>query len=125
MSNVAQRAALAAVSGGLEDVARFREAFNRRRVTMYDMLSAISGVEVLLPEGAFYAYPSFQSFIGTQVAGRQIVNTLDLAAVILEEAKVAIVPGEAFGTPGYARLSFALGDEDLAEGIGRIGKLLA
>jgi aspartate/methionine/tyrosine aminotransferase len=124
VSNVAQRAALAAVSGGLEDVTRFREAFNRRRITMYEMLSAIEGVEVLLPEGAFYAYPSFEAFIGTNIAGRQIVNTLDLAAVILEEAKVAIVPGEAFGTPGYARLSFALGDDDLAEGISRIAKLL-
>jgi aspartate/methionine/tyrosine aminotransferase len=124
VSNVAQRAALAAVSGGLEDVARFREAFNRRRLTMYEMLSAIDGVEVLLPEGAFYAYPSFEAFVGTKVAGRQIVNTHELCEVILDEAKVAIVPGEAFGTPGYARLSFALGDEDLAEGINRIGKLL-
>jgi aspartate/methionine/tyrosine aminotransferase len=124
VSNVAQRAALAAVSGGLEDVARFREAFNRRRLTMHEMLSSIDGVEVLLPEGAFYAYPSFEAFVGTKVAGRQIVNTLDLAAVILEEAKVAVVPGEAFGTPGYARLSFALGDDDQAEGIGRIAKLL-
>ncbi|MEA3019546.1 MAG: aspartate aminotransferase [Actinomycetota bacterium] len=124
VSNVAQRAALAAVSGGLEDVARFREAFNRRRLTMHEMLSSIDGVEVLLPEGAFYAYPSFEAFVGTKVAGRQIVNTLDLAAVILEEGKVAVVPGEAFGTPGYARLSFALGDDDLAEGIGRIAKLL-
>ena len=124
VSNVAQRAALAAVSGGLEDVTRFREAFNRRRLTMHEMLSSIDGVEVLLPEGAFYAYPSFEAFVGTQVAGRQIVNTLDLVAAILEEAKVAIVPGEAFGTPGYARLSFALGDDDLAEGITRIGKLL-
>jgi aspartate/methionine/tyrosine aminotransferase len=124
VANVAQRAALAAVSGGLEDVSRFREAFNRRRLTMFEMLRAIDGVEVLLPEGAFYAYPSFEAFIGTKVAGRQIVSTLDLAAVVLEEAKVAIVPGEAFGTPGYARLSFALGDDDLAEGISRIGKLL-
>src|SRR3954463_660803 len=122
VANVAQRAALAAVSGGLEDVARFREAFDRRRRTMHEMLRAIDGVEVLLPEGAFYAYPSFQSFLGTNVAGRMVMNTLELSEVILDEAKVAIVPGEAFGTPGYARLSFALGDEDLAEGITRIGK---
>ena len=124
VSNVAQRAALAAVSGGLEDVAVFREAFNRRRLRMFEMLSAIEGVEVRLPEGAFYAYPSFEAFVGTKVAGRQIVNTLELCEVILDEAKVAIVPGEAFGTPGYARLSFALGDDDLAEGIDRIAKLL-
>ncbi|HVM52161.1 MAG TPA: pyridoxal phosphate-dependent aminotransferase [Acidimicrobiales bacterium] len=124
VANVAQRAALAAVSGGLEDVTRFREAFNRRRLTMFEMLSAIDGVEVALPEGAFYAYPSFESFVGTKVAGRMITSTLELCEVILDEAKVALVPGEAFGTPGYARLSFALGDEPLAEGIRRIGKLL-
>jgi len=124
VSNVAQRAALAAVSGGLEDVARFREAFNRRRLTMFEMLSAIDGVEVAMPEGAFYAYPSFEAFVGTKVAGRMITSTLELCEVILDEAKVALVPGEAFGTPGYARLSFALGDDDLAEGVGRIAKLL-
>ena len=124
VSNVAQRAALAAVSGGLEDVAKFREAFNRRRMTMYEMLSAIDGVEVLLPEGAFYAYPSFEAFVGTKVAGRAVGSTLDLSTIILEEVKVAMVPGEAFGTPGYARFSFAMSDDDLAEGIGRIQKAL-
>ena len=124
VSNVAQRAALAAVAGGLDDVAKFREAFNRRRLTMYEMLSAIEGVEVLLPEGAFYAYPSFEAFVGTKVAGRDVGSTLDLSTIILEEAKVAMVPGEAFGTPGYARFSFAMSDEDLAEGIGRIQKAL-
>jgi aspartate/methionine/tyrosine aminotransferase len=125
VANVAQRAALAAVSGGLEDVTRFREAFDRRRLKMYELLRDIPGVEVLLPEGAFYAYPSFESFVGTEVAGRPIVSTLDLSAAILEEAKVAIVPGEAFGTPGYARLSFAMGDDDIVEGISRIAKLLS
>jgi aspartate aminotransferase len=124
VSNVAQRAALAAVSGGLDDVAKFREAFNRRRMTMYEMLSAIDGVEVLLPEGAFYAYPSFEAFVGTKVAGRDVGSTLDLSTIILEEVKVAMVPGEAFGTPGYARFSFAMSDDDLAEGIGRIQKAL-
>jgi aspartate aminotransferase len=124
VANVAQRAALAAVSGGLDDVTRFREAFNRRRFTMYEMLSAIDGVEVLLPEGAFYAYPSFEAFVGTKVAGRQVTSTLELSTVVLDEAKVAFVPGEAFGTPGYARFSFAMGDDDLAEGIRRIAKVL-
>jgi aspartate aminotransferase len=124
VSNVAQRAALAAVSGGLEDVAIFREAFNRRRLMMYELLDTIEGVEVALPEGAFYAYPSFEAFVGTDVAGRMITSTLELCEVILDEAKVAIVPGEAFGTPGYARLSFALGDDALAEGVRRVGKLL-
>ena len=124
VANVAQRAALAAVSGGLEDVARFREAFNRRRVLIHDALSAIDGVEVLMPEGAFYAYPSFEAFVGTKVAGTQIESTLQLSTVVLEEAKVAFVPGEAFGTPGYARFSFAMGDDDIAEGIRRIAKVL-
>jgi aspartate/methionine/tyrosine aminotransferase len=124
VSNVAQRAALAAVSGGLEDVARFREAFDRRRITMHQLLSDIDGVEVLMPGGAFYAYPSFEAFVGTKVAGHHVTSTLDLSTIVLEEAKVAFVPGEAFGTPGYARFSFAMGDDDIVEGITRIGKLL-
>jgi aspartate aminotransferase len=125
VSNVAQRAALAAVSGGLDDVAKFREAFNRRRVLTHDMLSAIDGVECAMPEGAFYAYPSFESFVGTKVAGRMVTSTLELAEVVLDDAKVAFVPGEAFGTPGYARLSFAMGDDDIAEGLRRIAKVLS
>jgi aspartate/methionine/tyrosine aminotransferase len=125
VSNVAQRAALAAVSGGLEAVAEMRAAFDRRRRTMHALLSEIPGVECMLPQGAFYAYPSFQGVLGRQVAGHEVRSTLELADVILEEAKVAIVPGEAFGTPGYARLSFALGDDDLAEGVQRIATLLS
>jgi aspartate aminotransferase len=124
VSNVAQRAALAAVSGGLDDVTRFREAFNRRRVLTHEMLTAIDGVECAMPEGAFYAYPSFESFVGTKVAGRQVTSTLELATIVLDEAKVAFVPGEAFGTPGYARFSFAMGDDDIAEGLRRIAKVL-
>jgi aspartate aminotransferase len=124
VSNVAQRAALAAVAGGLEAVAEMRSAFDRRRRLMYSLLAGIDGVEVLLPEGAFYAYPSFEGVLGREIAGRTVSDTLELAAVILEEAKVAIVPGEAFGTPGYARLSFALGDDDLGRGIERIADLL-
>jgi aspartate aminotransferase len=124
VSNVAQRAALAAVSGGLEAVAEMRSAFDRRRLLMYELLRGIEGVEVLRPEGAFYAYPSFEGVLGREIAGRKVLDTLDLAAVVLEEAKVAIVPGEAFGTPGYARLSFALGDDDLGEGVRRIADLL-
>ena len=125
VTNVAQRAALAAVAGGLEAVAEMRAAFDRRRRTMHELLSGIDGVECLLPEGAFYAYPSFEGVLGRTVAGRRVTDTLELASVVLEEAKVAIVPGEAFGTPGYARLSFALGDDDLAKGVMRIGDLLA
>jgi aspartate/methionine/tyrosine aminotransferase len=125
VSNVAQRAALAAVSGGLEAVAEMRSAFDRRRRLMYDLLSKIDGVEVLMPEGAFYAYPSFEGVLGRTIGGVKVTNTLELADVILEQAKVAIVPGEAFGTPGYARFSFALGDDDLGTGINRISELLA
>jgi aspartate aminotransferase len=124
VANVAQRAALAAVSGGLEDVAVFREAFNRRRILIHDALAAIPGVEVLMPEGAFYAYPRFEAFVGTKVAGRQVTSTLELSTIVLDEAKVAFVPGEAFGTPGYARFSFAMGDDDIAEGIKRIATVL-
>ena len=125
VANVAQRAALAAVAGGLDDVAMMREAFDRRRQAMWKLLSAIDGVECLEPEGAFYAYPKLTGLYGRTLAGRSADSTLDLATIILEEAKVAIVPGEAFGTPGYARLSFALGDDDLAEGVGRIADLVA
>lgn len=125
VANVSQRAAIAALEGGLDDVARFRESFDRRRMNMYRGLSAIPGVTVLEPEGAFYAFPSFKAVLQRPVRGKTMANTLELADFILEEAKVAIVPGEAFSAPGYARLSFALGDDDLGEGIARIADLLA
>jgi aspartate aminotransferase len=121
VSNVAQAAALAAVSGPLDAVAEMRAAFDRRRTTMHELLSGIDGVECMLPQGAFYAYPSFEGVL--QRLG--IPDTLQLATKILDEAKVAVVPGEAFGTPGYFRFSFALGDDDLGAGIGRIADLLA
>jgi aspartate/methionine/tyrosine aminotransferase len=124
VANVSQMAALAAVSGPLDAVAKMREAFDRRRVTMHRMLNEIDGVECLEPQGAFYTFPSFEAVLGTEVGGRVVSTSLELAAVILDEAKVAIVPGEAFGAPGYARLSFALGDDDLVEGIERIAELL-
>jgi aspartate/methionine/tyrosine aminotransferase len=125
VANVSQRAALAAVAGPLDAVEQMREAFDRRGRTMYKLLSAIPGVTVLEPQGAFYAFPSFEGVLGRDIGGRRVDTTLDLAAVILDQAKVAIVPGEAFAAPGYARLSFALGDDDLAEGIERIAALLA
>ena len=125
VANVSQRAALAAVSGDLSAVAEMRAAFARRGSTMHKLLNAIPGVSCMEPQGAFYAFPSFEGVLGHEIAGRRIETTLDLAAVILDEAKVAIVPGEAFGAPGYARLSFALGDDDLGEGVGRIADLLA
>ena len=125
VANVSQRAALAAVAGPLDAVEQMREAFDRRGQAMYKLLSAIPGVTVLEPQGAFYAFPSFEGVLGRDIGGRRVDTTLDLAAVILDQAKVAIVPGEAFAAPGYARLSFALGDDDLAEGIQRIAALLA
>jgi len=125
VANVSQRAALAAVSGDLAAVAEMRAAFDRRRKKMHQLLSGIPGVECLMPEGAFYAYPSFEGVLGRQVNGVTVTDTLQLASVILEQAKVAVVPGEAFGTPGYFRLSFALGDDDLGTGINRIAELLA
>ena len=124
VANVSQRAALAAVSGGLEDVIRMRESFDRRRRTMTEMLTNIDGVKLLETQGAFYSFPDLSAFYNRDIAGKKAQNTLELAAIILEEAKVAIVPGEAFGSPGYARLSFALGDEDLEEGLTRITQLL-
>jgi aspartate aminotransferase len=123
--NVAQAAAIAAVSGPLDDVAAMRAAFDERRRVIQGMLDAIDGVRCLEPEGAFYAFPSMEGLIGRTIGGREIGSTLDLASVVLEEAKVAFVPGEAFGAPGYARFSFALGMDDLREGIGRIAELVA
>jgi aspartate aminotransferase len=125
VSNVAQAAALAAVSGDLSAVAEMRRAFARRGRTMYELLSKIDGVSVLPPQGAFYCFPSFEGVLGREIAGRTAKTTLDLSELLLEVAKVAIVPGEAFGAPGYARLSFALGDDDLGEGVRRIAELLS
>ncbi|AQZ66947.1 aspartate aminotransferase [[Actinomadura] parvosata subsp. kistnae] len=125
VSNVAQMAALAAVSGDLSAVAEMRTAFDRRRQTMVRMLNEIPGVFCPEPKGAFYAYPSVKELIGKELRGRRPQSSGELAELILEEAEVAVVPGEAFGTPGYFRLSYALGDNDLAEGVSRMGKLLA
>jgi aspartate/methionine/tyrosine aminotransferase len=125
VSNVAQAAALAAVSGDLSAVAEMRRAFLRRGRTMYELLSKIEGVSLLAPQGAFYCFPSFEGVLGREIAGRTPQTTLELCALLLEAAKVAIVPGEAFGAPGYARLSFALGDDDLGVGVRRIADLLS
>jgi aspartate/methionine/tyrosine aminotransferase len=125
VSNAAQAAALAAVSGDLAAVAEMRTAFDRRRLTMTRMLNEIDGVICPEPQGAFYCYPSVKGLLGRTIAGRSPQTSAELAALILDEAEVAVVPGEAFGTPGYFRLSYALGDADLEEGIGRMAKLLA
>jgi aspartate aminotransferase len=123
--NVAQRAALEAVSGPLDAVAEMRAAFDRRRRSIVELLSAIPGVRCPTPRGAFYAYPSVQELIGKELRGSRIDDTVGLAAAILEHAEVAVVPGEAFGTPGFLRLSYALADDDLRTGVERMGALLA
>jgi aspartate/methionine/tyrosine aminotransferase len=125
VANVSQRAALAAVSGDLVAVAKMREAFDRRRQTIVRMLSEIPGVVCPEPEGAFYAYPSVRELIGLEIRGKRPASSAELAELVLDEAEVAVVPGEAFGTPGYFRMSYALGDDDLVEGVNRLGKLLS
>ncbi|HEX5616005.1 MAG TPA: pyridoxal phosphate-dependent aminotransferase [Acidimicrobiia bacterium] len=124
VANVSQVAALAAVSGDLAAVAEMRAAFERRGALMHGMLAKIPGVTCLEPQGAFYCFPSFAGVLGKELAGARVRTSLELCEVLLEHAKVAIVPGEAFGAPGYARLSFALGDDDLGEGVRRIAELL-
>jgi aspartate/methionine/tyrosine aminotransferase len=123
--NIAQRAAIAALTGDLTAVEEMKVAFDRRRRTMVRMLNEIPGVECPEPTGAFYAYPSVKGVLGKPINGRTATSSAELAEIILEEAEVAVVPGEAFGAPGYLRLSYALGDDDLAEGVSRIAKLLS
>ncbi len=125
VANVSQRAAIAALEGGLEAVHTMRSAFDRRRQTMVSMVSEITELTVPTPTGAFYAYPSVAGLIGLTLRGRRLTSSADLAAVILDEAEVAVVPGEAFGPSGYLRLSYALGDDDLVEGVSRMQSLLA
>ncbi len=124
VSNVAQRAAIAAVAGDLSAVHEMRTSFDRRRRTIVRMLNEIDGVVCPEPEGAFYVYPSVKGLLGKEIRGTRPATSAELASLILDEAEVAVVPGEAFGTPGYLRLSYALGDADLAEGVGRLQKLL-
>jgi len=125
VANVSQRAALAAVSGDLEAVALMRQAFDRRRLTIHRMLNEIEGVSCVLPEGAFYAFPSVEGLLGSELRGRRPATSSELAELAIDEAKVAVVPGEAFGAPGYFRMSYALGDDDLIEGVSRLAKLFA
>jgi aspartate aminotransferase len=125
VANVSQRAAIAALAGDLSAVGEMRVAYERRGARMHELLSAIPGVTCMAPQGAFYCFPSFEGVLGREIAGQTPRSTLELSAVLLDEVKVAIVPGEAFGAPGYARLTFAVSDEDIEEGVQRIAKLLA
>ena len=124
VANVSQRAAIAAVSGDLAAVEEMKEAFDRRRKTMVTMLNDIPGVQCPTPRGAFYAYPCVKGVLGRTIRGRTAQTSAQLAELILEEAEVAVVPGEAFGPSGYLRLSYALGDDELVEGVERIQRLL-
>jgi len=123
--NVAQRAALAAVEGSLEAVVEMRATYDRRRRLIVGMLNDIDGLDCPEPLGAFYAFPSFEGVLGRSYGGRRAATTLELAELVLDAAKVAFVPGEAFGAPGYGRFSYALGDDALVEGITRVAKLLS
>lgn len=125
VNNVAQRAAITALNGNLDAVHEMRAAFDVRRKTMVNMLNEIEGVSCPMPQGAFYAYPSVKDLIGKQLRGKHIASSSDLATIILDEVEVAVVPGEAFGPSGYLRLSYALSDKDLVEGVTRLQKLLA
>jgi aspartate aminotransferase len=124
VANVSQIAALAAVSGGLEAVDEMKLAFDRRRLLIVDMLNAIPGVECPMPEGAFYVYPSVKGLFGRDIDGATANTSAELADLILDKVEVAVVPGEAFGTNGYLRLSYATSDADIIEGVGRMHKLL-
>ena len=125
VANVSQRAALAALTGDQSTIAVMRQAFDRRRRTIVKLLGDVPGVVVAEPDGAFYVFPSFEGALGRPIRGRTPATTLELADIILDEVKVAIVPGEAFGAPGYARMAYALGDDDLVEGVTRLAGLLS
>lgn len=123
VANICQAAALEALTGDQTPVAEFRQAFDRRRQLIVAELRKIDGFEVPTPQGAFYAYPSVEKVLHREIAGRTPTTSSELASIILDEAEVAVVPGEAFGPSGYLRLSYALADEDIREGIGRLQKL--
>ena len=125
VSNVAQRAALAAVSGNLDDVAMMRDAFDRRRRTIVKLLNDIDGVVCAEPEGAFYAFPSVKGLLGRALRGHRPATSAELAEICINEAKVAVVPGEAFGAPGFFRMSYAMADHDMVEGVSRLAALFA
>jgi len=125
VSNVSQCAALAALTGDLEAVYAMRQVFDRRRLLIHRMLNECEGVTCVEPEGAFYAFPSVRALLGRRVAGALVHTSDELAQVAINEAKVAVVPGEAFGAPGYLRMSYALGDDSIVEGVTRLAKLFA
>jgi aspartate/methionine/tyrosine aminotransferase len=124
VNNVAQVAAMAAVTGPLDDVYAMRAAFDRRRITMFDMLNSVPGVACPEPQGAFYAFPNVEGLLGRKLGSGSAATSLELSELLLDEIKIAVVPGEAFGAPGHLRLSYALGDDDLVEGLSRLQQLV-
>ena len=125
VSNVSQRAAIAAMTGPRDAADEMRAGFDRRRRLMHGLLAETPGVQCVEPLGAFYCFPSFSDVLAEGAGGRSFSSGIDLCAALLEEAEIALVPGEAFGAPGYARLSYALGDADISEGLGRLRRFLA
>jgi len=124
VNNIAQVAALAALTGDQSFVAEVRETFDRRRSTIVSLLSELPGFSVQEPFGAFYAFPDVMALIDHDLGGTHIDSSDDLANALLDQAAVAVVPGEAFGAPGFLRFSYALADRDLIRGMGRLAKLL-
>lgn len=125
ISNISQRAAIAALTGDLMAVAEMREVFDRRRRTMVKMLNEVDGVTCAVPEGAFYCYPNVAGLLGRSLGGRVANSSAELAELLLDSIKIAVVPGEAFGTPGFFRFSYALADDDLVEGLERLQAFVA
>ena len=125
VSNISQRAAIAAITGDQEPIQKMLAAFDRRRKLAVAELNKIPGMTTPNPEGAFYVYPDVSGLLGKTWAGKQITSSLELADMILEQAEVALVPGEAFGPSGYLRMSYALSDDQLLEGIQRMQKLFS
>jgi aspartate/methionine/tyrosine aminotransferase len=125
ISNISQRAAIAALTGDLMAVAEMRVVFDRRRQIMTSMLNGIDGVTCAEPEGAFYCFPNVTGLLGRSLGGRVANTTTELAEILLETIKIAVVPGEAFGAPGFFRFSYALGDADLVEGLERFSAFVA
>jgi aspartate/methionine/tyrosine aminotransferase len=125
VSNVSQRAAIAALAGNLDAVHEMGVAFDRRRKLIVGLLNDVPGFECPTPQGAFYVYPSVKAALGKTIRGKVANTSAELATIILDEVEVAAVPGEAFGPSGYLRFSYATSDEDIVEGIARIKKLLS
>ncbi|MGA7835628.1 MAG: pyridoxal phosphate-dependent aminotransferase [Acidimicrobiales bacterium] len=125
ISNISQRAAVAALTGDLMAVAEMREVFDRRRRTMVEMLNDVDGITCAVPEGAFYCFPNVAGLLGRPFAGRVANSSSELAELLLDTIKIAVVPGEAFGAPGFFRLSYALADDDLIDGLSRLQAFVA